>query len=821
MSTRPGFIARRNSNNRFITDHYVRRRSSSPGVPPPRSPPLGGPPGPPRNAGQNQHPGASYWDLHRRWEEGDKEFYRGSSDMRALLTKRQVDGIIDPSRNTNITIHLELELYDDLDEKLEQLAYLSRLGHFAAARKFFTENLQDQIDRPYVVIQYGELLLSQGDYKTLEQQNDPIHGRCSLKGDDITLLLAYWDLMQHYAISHKPRDRLRDNLAMAVRVVHAMRRMLEVKDISSTQIKFLALATQIASGYTTDDSQIALEEELDKFFQKFSKDLYETLLQQGRVWDMHDLMISLIPFTSIGVVFRALFGTSNLHQGIRTIISDWTEHSSDVDIPTNLALLGLLTSVIATKTRVLHRDQAAVILQHTLPLATSIMESDPKSMKSRPFVRWILEKARIDEEQSSNETEAHFQRLQSSIGVAYNPIRTGLTQYAPLQHENPGWNVAEASPKLKGPVRLGLQTAQEMGDYEMQVLSLQLLIRFSADPRKEFEDLCYLHKSVREDYRGYIDTLVSSYLVSETKEATAQLNGNLSAQIMGTNCSDYLPGDLFFMANFLLHSLPGGARNSRVAFKNAQTSYTELNENYETLAVEITRKVPGWDDFAARYEESISRRAEDRRIQRLPSVERVVKERHVRDAKNRDHDERSLDRTDYRPFTERPESVKRYDASSDSWETSDSESDSGGNREGAHQPKPNTNRERQPDKHKTTYVIANDHLPAKGRRSRHKESQLRQTAQRPQQAGMEGARIDEPEGGFHKSQARLRSKQGADQEYEPEQRTQRYRSKEVVPGMENTAKNSPELGYVQPTVEETTSSERFESDDGPVVEEVD
>jgi hypothetical protein len=207
---------------------------------------------------------------------------------------------------------------------------------------------------------------------------------------------------------------------------------------------------QIALGHMTDTGQIPLGKELDKFFQKFSRDLYETLLWQGRVWDMHDLMISFIPFMGIGVVLHALFSSLDLQQGVRNIISDWTEHNSDVDVSTNLALLRILTSVISTKTSVLHRNQAAVILEHTLPLATSMMESDPKLMKSRPFVRWILEKARIEEEKGIDETGIHFRHLQSSMGVAYIPIRTQMTQHAPLQHENPGRNVAEGSLRLKG-----------------------------------------------------------------------------------------------------------------------------------------------------------------------------------------------------------------------------------------------------------------------------------------------------------------------------------------------------------------------------------
>jgi hypothetical protein len=43
--------------------------------------------------------------------------------MRGLLAIKQVNGIVDPSRNENVTVHLELGLHNDLDDRLEKLAY--------------------------------------------------------------------------------------------------------------------------------------------------------------------------------------------------------------------------------------------------------------------------------------------------------------------------------------------------------------------------------------------------------------------------------------------------------------------------------------------------------------------------------------------------------------------------------------------------------------------------------------------------------------------------------------------------------------------------
>ncbi|KAI0098796.1 hypothetical protein GGR51DRAFT_537471 [Nemania sp. FL0031] len=537
--------------------------------------------------------------------------YNESSVMGAFLATEQVNGVIGPSSNTGVTIHLGLKLYDDLDERLEQLAYLSRLGHFDVARKFYAENLQDRADMLYVRMQYVELLLSQGDYKALEQQNGPI-GRYGRKSDDLDLLLSYWNMMRYYAICRKPRERPSRDLISVIKIISAMQKSLkaedEAMDISSTQIKFLAVATQIVSGHLANREESDLSWKLHDFGDRFSQRIYEFLLRKGRVWDMHDLMISLIPFRGIIHIFDLLFDTTELRDGIRVFISDWTGHIPDVDVSTNLALLGVLTSVIATKTYALRQDQVEVVLQYTLPLATSILETDPKSAKSRPFLRWILEKARLDEAKSTHGVTAHyFRRIRSYMGLGYYPIGSRLPQYAPLEQENPGWNVSEASLSLKEPAQVGLRTAQEMGDYKMQALFLQLLIRVSADPREDFKNLCYLQRVECEDYQGYVDTLVSSYLVTDTGEAVAELSENLSLQLMGNGYWDHLPKDIFFMANYLLRSISAGS--SGIAWRDVGISYRDIAKDYEHLATEMRKKIR-LDEFAGGYNEDRTQREE-------------------------------------------------------------------------------------------------------------------------------------------------------------------------------------------------------------------
>ncbi|KAI3318046.1 hypothetical protein HD806DRAFT_512937 [Xylariaceae sp. AK1471] len=594
-TTRPKFWERRDSNNRHIMKMRRSGRPRSPSAPRPRprprSPsPAPPPPPPPRNTNQTMRPGTSYWDIHRTFEEGRTEFYEGSADMRGLLATRQVDGLVDPNRDGAFTVHLELKVYEDLDQRLEELSYLSRIGHFDAARKFFTRNLQDQIHKPYVRVQYGELLLLQGDFKTLKQLEGPNITNHDAP-NDVQLLHGYWDMMQLYAARHKPSAIEADKTS---ELLLLLERTQNFNNISSTQIKIIALALQmVTTPSKVEGGSTSIHIVLDRILTStFIKNLYDVLLRQGRVWDLYDFLISLVPYKGIAGVFCDLFGMFDIHSGCRNIIMDWTEHSRKMDISTTLALLGLFTSMIATQYQVICEPYAEVLLDQTLPLATALREQDPKTIKSRPFLRWILEKSRLEGEKDGDRLRTLFWRLQSFVGVAYRTSRIGLPQYAPLQDENPGWDVADAGTGLKEPVRLVLRTARELHDYEMEVLALQQLILFSKDPSKEFEELCYLHKSVREDFQGYMVTLVSTYLISVTKEAKSDLAKELSTQLLATDCSEYLLPDVLYMANMVLSALSGDGAIAENAAERAVKTVAEIDVGYLDLEREIRTKTP-------------------------------------------------------------------------------------------------------------------------------------------------------------------------------------------------------------------------------------
>lgn len=61
---------------------------------------------------------------------------------------------------------------EDIDEELEEFSRLTYMGNFREAKSFFHENLRTFIDTPYVFVEYAEMLLSQGDYKSIQLLDD-------------------------------------------------------------------------------------------------------------------------------------------------------------------------------------------------------------------------------------------------------------------------------------------------------------------------------------------------------------------------------------------------------------------------------------------------------------------------------------------------------------------------------------------------------------------------------------------------------------------------------------------------------------------------
>lgn len=56
--------------------------------------------------------------------------------------------VYNSSNARDVTIHVEFEVIEDLDEELEEFSRLTRMGNFREAKSFFNENLRTFINKP-------------------------------------------------------------------------------------------------------------------------------------------------------------------------------------------------------------------------------------------------------------------------------------------------------------------------------------------------------------------------------------------------------------------------------------------------------------------------------------------------------------------------------------------------------------------------------------------------------------------------------------------------------------------------------------------------
>lgn len=112
---------------------------------------------------------------------------------------RQVDEIVwDLSRTKDVTLHLELDITEDLDPYLDQFSRFSKTGDYHKAEQFFREHLEDHQDDPYVFVQYAQMLLEMGRYRDINTLKVPP----TLQDSKFKLLHTNWSFVQYLSSLH-------------------------------------------------------------------------------------------------------------------------------------------------------------------------------------------------------------------------------------------------------------------------------------------------------------------------------------------------------------------------------------------------------------------------------------------------------------------------------------------------------------------------------------------------------------------------------------------------------------------------------------------
>jgi len=248
---RPGILAPMNSDSQVVQRDGGRARTMQPQQAPKRSaslPPEEGRPRGSERATANPKATRSPRRKPAARERANRSTSREAPKRAAASTQRgEFETVYNSVDARDVTVHLELDVTEDFDEELEEFNRLGRLGDFRGAKKFFDKSLRSHVNNPAVFVQYAEMLLEMGDYRSISRLNadqvfSPVRHSTSKSNLRLRKLHLNWKLVQAVTLSCTQHELspIWNELGPPVDSIFPMR-----KDVDSTDVSFFSDPTTI------------------------------------------------------------------------------------------------------------------------------------------------------------------------------------------------------------------------------------------------------------------------------------------------------------------------------------------------------------------------------------------------------------------------------------------------------------------------------------------------------------------------------------------------------------------------------------------------
>lgn len=91
------------------------------------------------------------------------------SDAPKISSLNDADAVWSISSTRDVTIHLELDVEDDVDANLREFVRFTRRGDFKRAEQYYRDNLARHSEHPKVVVEYVRMLLEKGAYGAIHE----------------------------------------------------------------------------------------------------------------------------------------------------------------------------------------------------------------------------------------------------------------------------------------------------------------------------------------------------------------------------------------------------------------------------------------------------------------------------------------------------------------------------------------------------------------------------------------------------------------------------------------------------------------------------
>ncbi|RSM12597.1 hypothetical protein CEP52_002405 [Fusarium oligoseptatum] len=439
--------------------------------------------------------------------------------------KEKFDVICTPGRPRDATVRLNLGVFHDLDDELEEFNRYVRRGEFGTARVFFDKHLLAHVAYPWVFVQYAEMLFEMGDYKSLLQLNaEPVFRLTQFgnRHEDVEAMRRLeinWRLLKASALCHSQHE-----LQPVLDEVCQPHEIIPVSaNLGSTEVRIICLAMNLMS--VTDRGNAgatALPSDLADWG-NWSR-LYQELQAQGRIWDFRDLFTTACVCFGITSAEEQFFGSRTI---VESIWDDWPPLGDD-DESSLLARLDIFaTMALLSVNQVKVESLTETYLYLAGPQAEALITSFPHLVKSRPFLRFIIAQSSISLRRGKR-SQLAYDYLADFPGLGVFPLGIDMPYYVPVGMENPGWEPPDLPESSFEPLEMALKAAKELKDYRTQALCVKELALRSREPSKYFEELGRLQTETQDDMEGYLTTCLARYLIKKDKESKAKLLRDLN-----------------------------------------------------------------------------------------------------------------------------------------------------------------------------------------------------------------------------------------------------------------------------------------------------
>ncbi|KFY40283.1 hypothetical protein V494_03583 [Pseudogymnoascus sp. VKM F-4513 (FW-928)] len=493
------------------------------------------------------------------------------SDARGSFTDA-ADVIWSPSSPRDATVHLEIDTEDDIESHLEEFSRTVRLGHFKEAEQHFERHLVDHIDLEPVLLEYMDMLLECGSYTKDVPHKAPASG-----GDGPVPAKYYGTESGLYnpnnsnfgpgrsntiakglgGMSTKllPNSTTRMRLGVHIRsmyrefystglikkgfqtaewdellvYINAMKMDRQLCSSDLQILQYLVKVASCASNYCSSFCPPAM------YFKIWSDrpDLYKSLLLDGRIWDVRDIISGCEP-ALVHHTWRTFIGADIYSSTFfADCLRDW--NLEEYDESSYLAMLDILVTLGKSHISEFRRTSshhniecAKEVFEHARGFSTCIKDNNPEHIKSRPYLRWILAEAELGRHLAGLKNDAVSTQKSLRRFPGLTVWISALPIYIPISSENPGWCATTLQDNSTDLLETGLKAAQDLGDYRTEANFLRELACRSEDPKELLAELSNLQKSTQGDMVGYLQTCLTKYLLAHDEAQLQALRDELA-----------------------------------------------------------------------------------------------------------------------------------------------------------------------------------------------------------------------------------------------------------------------------------------------------